>query len=112
MEEFLPEMIMKDVFKKSRPLLIALLSFWFVIFPAYLYFSFLDQSDLAAPYPCFKSSDQEDSTSGSKKKEKSLESTFFIKHTYLDHLSLVQVSHPSFQRPRLNSTWLTLRLRC
>ena len=112
MDEFLPEMMMKDVSRKSRPLLIALLSFWFVVFPAYLYFSFLDHSDLAAPYPCFESSDQEDSISGSKKKEKSLESTFFIKHTYLDHPSLVQVSHPSFQLPRLTSTCLILRLRC
>lgn len=112
MDEFLPEMMMKGVSRKSKPLLIALFSFWFTIFPAYLCFSILDNSDLAAPYPCFANSDQEDSIFSPKKKEKSLESTFFIKHTYLNHLSLVQVSHPSFQLPRLNSTWLILRLRC
>jgi len=87
-----------------------LFSFWFVIFPAYLYFSILDNSDLAAPYPCFKNGDQEDSILSPKKKEKILESTFSIEHIFLDHLSLAQVSHPSF-RPRLLKS-KSLILRC
>ena len=112
MDEVLPKMMMKDVSRNSKPLLIALLSFWFAIFPAYLCFSILDNSDLAAPYPCLTNSDQEDSISSSKKKEKNLESTFFKKHTHWGPLSLVQVSHPSFYLPRLNSTPRVLRLRC
>ncbi len=109
MDEFLPEMMTKDVSRKSRPLLIALFSFWFAIFPAYLCFSILDNSDLAAPYPCFKNEDQEDSILSPKKKEKILESTFSIEHIFLDHLSLAQVSHPSFRPPFLKSKSLILR---
>ncbi len=112
MDEFLPEMMMKDVSRNSKPLLIALFSFWFAIFPAYLFFSILDSSDLAAPHPRFENSDQEDSISSQKKKEKNSDSTFFTRHTSLNHLSPEQVSHPSFQLPRLNSTWLILNLRC
>jgi hypothetical protein len=100
---------MKKVSKKFKYFLMILFSFWFVIFPAYLYFSILDNSDLAAPYPCFKNGDQEDSILSPKKKEKILESTFSIGHIFLDHLSLAQVSHPSFRPPLLKSKSLILR---
>jgi hypothetical protein len=100
---------MKQVSGTSKSIFLIVLSLWFVIFPAYLYFILLDKSDLTAPYPCFKSSDQEDSILGPKKKEKILESTLFIKHILLDHVALARVSNPSFQLPPFNSKSLILR---
>jgi hypothetical protein len=52
---------MVERFKRFRIPLIIGISFWFLVFPAYLHFSILDESDLTSSYPCFKNMDQDDS---------------------------------------------------
>lgn len=100
---------MKNAFKKSKYFLIMLFSSWFLIFPAYLNFSTLDDLDLTYPYLCFEKIDQEDSIPNSEKKEKILELIFFIKHILIDHLSLTRVPNFPYPLPALNSELLILR---
>jgi hypothetical protein len=52
---------MVERFKGFQILLIIGISSWFLVFPAYLHFSILDESDLSSSYPCFKNMDQDDS---------------------------------------------------
>lgn len=52
---------MKEGYKGIQILLIIGISFWFLVFPAYLHFSALDELDIIPPHPCFKNIDQEDS---------------------------------------------------
>lgn len=88
---------------------ILLFSFWFLILPAYLYFSNLDDLDIATFYICFENIDQEDSIPGLEKKEKILELTFFIKQILTVQLSLSRISNLSYQPPTLGSKSLILR---
>ena len=102
--------------KKNRetfklPLMI-MLSLWFSILPAYLYFSTLDGSDLTSPFPCFKNNiDQEDSFHDSKKKQKILGLTFPVKQALLTPLSLAQTLNPlcPYHLPALTLNALILR---
>ena len=101
---------MKKVSKKSRCFLILLFSFWFMIFPVYLYFSTIDNLDISSLYPCFKNIDEEDSIPSSERTKKIFELTFHIKHI------LIIIAHPSLARvpnllrqPALNSKSLILR---
>jgi hypothetical protein len=52
---------MVERYKGFQVLLTIGISFWFLVFPAYLHFSILDESDLTSCYPCFKNMDQDDS---------------------------------------------------
>jgi hypothetical protein len=100
---------MKKVSEKFKYFLIVLFSFWFLIFPAYLYFSTLDDLDIAPFYTRFENIDQEDSIPSSEKKENILALTFFIKHILIAHLSLARIPNLSYQLPTLNSKSLILR---
>ncbi len=102
-------MIMKDAFKKFKFFLIILFSFWFLVFPAYLYFSTLCDLDIASLYPCFGNIDQEDSIPTPEKKENILELTFFISHILIVYLSLGRVPNLSYQLPTFNPKSLILR---
>jgi hypothetical protein len=52
---------MVERYKGFQILLIVGVSFWLLVFPAYLHFSILDESDLTSCHPCFKNMDQDDS---------------------------------------------------
>jgi len=52
---------MVERFRGFQILLIIGISFWFLVFPAYLHFSALDEVDIIPPHPCFKNMDQDDS---------------------------------------------------
>ena len=100
---------MKKVSEKSKYFLIIFFSFWFLIFPAYLCFSILDDSDITPSYPVFGTIDQEDSIANSGEKENILELTFFMKNALIAHFSLAWVPNLSYQLPVLNSKSLILR---
>jgi len=52
---------MREIYKGFQILLIIGISFWFLVFQAYLHFSALDGLDIIPPHPCFKNIDQDDS---------------------------------------------------
>jgi hypothetical protein len=79
---FGPKAIMKKISEKSQCFLIVLFSFLFLVLPAYLYLSTLDDLEIASPYCYFKNIDQEDSILSSEK-EKIFKLTFFIECTYI-----------------------------
>jgi hypothetical protein len=99
---------MKKASEEFKYFLIILFSLWFLIFPAYLYFSILDDSDITPSYPLFEKNDQEDSIPISGEKGDILELTFFIKHVLIDHLSLVWVTNLSYHLTPLNSRSMIL----
>jgi hypothetical protein len=98
---------MKKTSEKFKYFLIILFSFWILIFPAYLYFSIVDDLDMVSLYTCIKNIDQEDSILNSEKKEMIL--TFLIKHILISRLPLVRISNLSNQLPTLNFKSLILR---
>ncbi len=100
---------MGRISKKFKLFLIVLFSFWILIFPAYIYFSTLGDSDITSYYPVFGTNDQEDSISCSEKKDTILILTFFIKHIAIAQLSLSLIPNLSYQLPTLNSKSLILR---
>jgi hypothetical protein len=100
---------MKSLYQKSIFSLIVLFSFWFLILPAYLNFSILDDSDMTPFYACFENIDQGNSITTLDKKEKILILTFFIEHTLIANFSRDRVPNLSYQLPTLNSKSLILR---
>jgi len=103
------KLAMKKTLKKFKFLPIIYWSFWLLIFPAYLYYSTLDDLDVASPHKCFKKIDQEDSILSSEKKEKILGLIFFIKHVFKTTFFLERVPSFSLQLLPLNSRSLILR---
>jgi hypothetical protein len=89
--------------------LIVLFSFWYLLFPVYLYFSIIDASDLAPSYPLFEKMNQEGSTAISDEKQKILKSTSFIIHALITQLPLALVPNPLCQLPVPDSKPLVLR---
>jgi hypothetical protein len=80
---------MRERYKGFQILLIIGISFWFLVFPAYLHFSALDELDIIPPHPCFKNIDQEDSIVTAEKEKifglnlidgQFLENSLFIEH--------------------------------
>ncbi len=100
---------MGRISKKFKLFLIVLFSFWILIFPSYIYFSTLGDSDITSYYPVFGTNDQEDSISCLEKKEMILILTFFIKHIAIAKLSLSLIPNLSSQLTTLNSKSLILR---
>jgi hypothetical protein len=100
---------MKKISENAKCFPIVLFSFWFLIFPAYLYFSIIDNSDIPPSSPLFEKIDQEDSIPISGEKENILELTFSIKHALITYLSLAWVPNLSYQLPALDSKPLILR---
>ncbi len=100
---------MKRIFRNTKRFVVILFSFWFLVFPAYLYFSIIDASDLTPSYPLIGKMDQEDSIPISGEKEKILELTFSVKHVLTTHLSRAWVPNLSDQLPALDSKPLVLR---
>ena len=101
---------MKKASEEFKYFLIILFSLWFLIFPAYLYFSILDDSDMTPSYPSIGKIDQEDSILASGEKEKILESDLFTKHTLIAHLFPAMIPYLSCQFPAsLNAKSLILR---
>ena len=100
---------MKKTFEKSRYTLIILFSFWILIFPLYLYFSILDDLDIASFYVCIENIDEEDSIPRSEKNEMISIFTSYIEHTLIAHLPLVWIPNLSNQLRTLNSKSLILR---
>ena len=83
-------------FPNFNSFLILLFSFWFSAFPACLYLSTLDASDINS-VSSFENLDDEDSTSNLEKNKKVAGSTFLIKHMVMDFLFLTQVPNLFFQ---------------
>ena len=98
---------MKKVSRRSEAFLIVLLSFSFLVFPAYLNFSILDDSDMTPSYLVFGKADQEESLLNTERKEKIL--PFFIEHGLVAHFFLARILNHSDQLPALNSESLVLR---
>ncbi len=90
---------MKIFFKESKYFLIMLLTYWFMILPAYLNSSILDDSDIAPFYPVIGKIDQDDSILCSEKKQKILELTFFARHIPFSLPLFEWVSGPLDQSP-------------
>ncbi len=101
--------MMRKTSKKYERCLILLFSFWFLIFPAYLNFTILDDSDMTPSYPAIGKIDQEDLILGSGEKGKILVSALSTEHIYIAHPSLVWVPNLLNQLPVLNSKSLILR---
>ena len=80
-----------------------------MIFPAYLYFSTIDNSDITPSHPVFGKIDQEDSILSSGQKEKILGLTFFIEHFIETNVVHEEIPSCSPQLPPLNSNSLILR---
>jgi hypothetical protein len=89
---------MVERYKGFQILLIVGISFWFLVFPAYLHFSVLDELDIIPPHPCFKNIDQEDSIVTAEKEKilglglivgQLLESSLFVEQipTFLPQIS-------------------------
>ena len=95
--------------EKSRRFPIVLLSFWFLLFPAYLDFSILDDSDMTPSYPALGKIDQDDLILSSENREKILKSTVFTKDVLKPQPILTWISNPLDQFPVLNSKPLILR---
>ncbi len=93
----------KNISENAKCFLMVLFAFWFLIFPAYLHFSIIDNSDLLPSYPLFGKFDQEDSILISGEKEKILQLTFSIKYALITHLSLAWAPNLSYQLPALDS---------
>jgi hypothetical protein len=100
---------MKKTSEKSKYFLIILFSLWILIFPAYLYFSILDDLDIVSFDTCIENIDQEDSIPILEKKQMILILTFFIKDILIAHLPLGGIPNLSNQLPTLNSKSLILR---
>jgi len=90
-------------------ILILLFSFWFSIFPAYLYFSTLDASDINSASSSLENIDEEDSTPNLGKEERVAGSTFLIKRIFTDYLFLTQVPNLFFQLQTPDAKPLILR---
>ena len=99
---------MDKIFSNFYSILILLFSFWFSIFPAYLYFSTLDALDINS-VSSLKNIDEEDSTPSLDKKEKVVGSTFLIKHMFMGYLFLTQVPNLFFRLQTSDAKPLILR---
>ncbi len=95
--------------KKSKCFVTALLSFCFIILPAYLNFSILDDSDITYSYPVLEENDQDDSILSSKQKEEIFNLTFSVQHILIVRHFLAWVSNLLDQPSALNSKSLILR---
>jgi hypothetical protein len=93
---------MRERYKGFQILLIIGISFWFLVFPAYLHFSALDELDIISPHPCFKNIDQEDSIVTAEKEkilglnlivEQFLENSLFVEHipTFFPQISFLNL---------------------
>jgi hypothetical protein len=87
---------MVKISSNSYSVLILFFSFWFSIFPAYLYFSALDATDINS-VASFENINEEDSTAALDKNKKVAGSTFLVKHMFMDFLFFTQVPNLSFQ---------------
>jgi len=101
---------MKKAFKKSECFLIVLFSCWFLVLPAYLNFSILDDSDITPSYPAIAKLVQENLILGSGEKGKILASTLSAEHIPVAHPSLAWVPNLLSCPPLLNA--ISLILRC
>ena len=101
---------MKKAFKKSECFLIVLFSCWFLVLPAYLNFTVLDDSDMTPYYPAIGKTDQENLVLGSGEKGKILGSALSTEPIYIAHLSLAWVPNFLSQPPVLNA--ISPILRC
>jgi hypothetical protein len=95
--------------EKPKYVLLILFSFWILIFPAYLYFSTLDDLDIVSFCTYIGNIDQEDSIPSLEKKEKIVVLTVHIKHIVIAHLPFVRIPNLSYQLPSLSSKALVLR---
>lgn len=100
---------MDKISPNSYSILILLFSFWFSIFPAYLYFSTLDASDINPVSSSVENIDEEDSTPNLDKNEKLEGSTFLINHMFMDYLFLTQIPNLFFQLQTSDAKPLILR---
>ena len=94
---------------KSKYFLVALLLLWFLIFPAYLNFSILDDSDITPSSPVFEKIDQDDSILNPEQREDIFNLTFFVKHILIAQPFVGWVSNLLDQPSALNSKSLILR---
>ena len=92
-----PKTMMKKPLDKYECFFIILFSFWSVILPAYLYFSYLDNLDDISFCTSFQNNDQEDSIPSLKAKEGTLLSTVFVQQIITLHSSLAMI--PDFVYP-------------
>ncbi len=93
--------------ERSKCFAIVLLSFCLIIFPAYLDFSILEDSDITPLSPVLETIDLDDSILSSE--EKIFELTFFIQHILIVQCFLAWVRNLFDQPPALNSTLPILR---
>jgi hypothetical protein len=105
----MPRATMKNIHKKGEVYLIVIFSFWFMVFPAFLYFSILDNSDLPSVVVSFKSIDEEDSISNPDNRQKILYPSVLRKDSPIVHLSLSWTPDLPDQLPAFHSESLVLR---
>jgi hypothetical protein len=92
----------------SYSVLILFFSFWFSIFPAYLYFSTLDASYINS-VSSLENIDEEDSTPNLDKNTKVAASAFLIKHMFMNFFFLTQLPNLFFQLKTSDAKPLILR---
>ncbi len=95
--------------EKSKCFAIVLLSLCLIIFPAYLNFSILGDSEITPSNPVLEEIDQDDPILSSEKGKKIFNLTFFIQHILIVQSFLVWVLSILDQPPTLNSKSLILR---
>ncbi len=87
---------MVKVSASSYAVVVLLFSFWLSIFPAYLYFSTLEASDINS-VTSFEYLDEEDSTPNLDNDNKVVRSIFLIKPMFMDFSFLTRVPNLFFQ---------------
>jgi hypothetical protein len=88
---------MGKIFPHSYSFFMWLFSFWFSIFPVYLYFSTSETSDICSAVLSLENIDEEDSTPNVEKKEKVERSPLLIKHMVMGYLFLTRVPNLFFE---------------
>jgi hypothetical protein len=100
---------MNRISSNSSSVLILLFSFWFLILPAYLYFTPVDASDINS-IASFENADEEYSDPSLDKHEKVAKLPALLKHMGMDFLFLVR--NPSLFFQCHSSVAKPLILRC
>jgi hypothetical protein len=88
---------MKRIYSTTSSVLIVFFSFWFLIFPAYLYLSTADASDVNS-VSTLENADEGHATPGLENHEKVIASPSPMKQMLTDFRFLAQVAYSFFQR--------------
>jgi len=101
---------MRRSLEKPKRVFMALFSFWFLIFPAFLYYCTLDASDLVSPCLSLQDLDQEYSIPDAEKQPKVLHPSLSLGDILIIYLSPVRL--PKLSNALLPCASTSVILRC